>query len=1025
MSVFFPRRGLAAATAILLLCSAASAQTPLQYQDEARELAVLYRGRKPNIYPFRFNGTYYLETRTFSQGQVFYNGKTYSNVLLNLDAYVQDLIVRPGESAGGVVLFRDQVTWFTLGNRLFVNLQYLGVKVAPDGYYELVRDGAEPLLRLSQKRFVTEASPKDSPYYDGNFDAGVVNCFIPQETYYVLEKDRLRKLSARAFRRKLAEKTVTEVSNTLEARLQEWHPSAEEMAYGQLPTASQPVTGLGLPEGFFEEKHSKPVQESDAANALTATYRNKIYSVGEAGKARGGKAVVSGTVFDAESGTPLPGVVVFDEKTATYERTNGHGQYSITLPLGENVLNFNAESKEDLSLKIELLSNGSMDVVMPEKITLLKGAIVSAESMRQHRTTGLGVESVSMKTMGKIPSAFGEGDVIKAVLTLPGVKTVGEASGGFNVRGGSADQNLILFNDNTIYNPSHLFGLFSAFNPDIVDNVELYKSSIPAEFGGRISSVLSVKTKDGDANKVKGSLGIGVLTSRGHIEGPLNKGKTSFILGGRITYSDWLLKLLPKNSAYAGGGAGFGDVNLGLTHHIDSKNSLHLFGYYATDRFSFSGDSTFRYTNINASVAWQHKGDNGSTFRLSVGYDHFQNTLGVHNWAEGAYDLTTVIRQAFLKGKRQRVLGSHTLSYGADIVGYALDPGRMAPFGDASQITDTRLSRETGIEPALYVSDSWQPSEKFSLEGGVRVSSFLAMSPSSAFYVGPEFRLSAKYSPVSNLSFKAGANTMRQHIHLVSNTSSISPMDTWRLSSAEIGPTKGWQAAGGIYWTLLGAGLDLSLEGYYKQSTNALDYKSGALLSMNENLAQDLVPVRGRAYGVEVLLKKPVGKLTGWVSYTYSRSMLQEMLDRGSETINGGAWYNAPYDKPHEFKLVGNWAITHRFSFSVNVDYSTGRPITVPSGKYLYDGVWRLAYTQRNGYRIPDYFRIDAAFNIDPGHYLKALAHASITIGVYNVTGRKNPYSVYFRSQPSGEVKGYMLSVFATQVPYINLNILF
>lgn len=250
-------------------------------------------------------------------------------------------------------------------------------------------------------------------------------------------------------------------------------------------------------------------------------------------------------------------------------------------------------------------------------------------------------------------------------------------------------------------------------------------------------------------------------------------------------------------------------------------------------------------------------------------------------------------------------------------------------------------------------------------------------------------------------------------------------MDTWRLSSADITPTTGWQGAGGAYWTLLGSGIDLSVEGYYKQSKRALDYKSGALLSMNPNLSDELVPVRGKAYGVEFMVRKPAGNLTGWVSYTWSRSLLQEMTDRGANTINRGEWYNAPYDKPHEFKLSGIYAFTHRYSVSLNIDYSTGRPVTIPVGKYFYDGAWRFSYSDRNSYRIPDYFRMDAAINIDPGHYLKALAHASFTIGVYNITGRKNPYSVFFRSDSRGEVKGYMLSVFATQVPYANINILF
>ena len=286
-------------------------------------------------------------------------------------------------------------------------------------------------------------------------------------------------------------------------------------------------------------------------------------------------------------------------------------------------------------------------------------------------------------------------------------------------------------------------------------------------------------------------------------------------------------------------------------------------------------------------------------------------------------------------------------------------------------------------------------------------------------------RLSARYTPLDNLSFKAGFNTMTQYIHLISNTSSVSPMDTWKLSDSKIAPTTGWQAAAGAYWTHLDTGIDFSLEGYFKQMRNVLDYKPGATLSMNANLADDLLPVYGRAYGVEAMIKKTTGKLTGWVSYSYSRARYREMADRGAATLSNGNWYNAPYDKPHEVKLVANWAITHRYSISANLDYSTGRPVTIPVGKYYMGGTYRFAYSERNFYRIPDYFRLDLAFNIDPGHYKKAWVHTTFTIGVYNVTGRKNPYSVFFKANQSGYVQGYMLSVFGTQIPYVNINFLF
>ena len=997
-----------------------------RFEQEAGGLSTLYRGRLQKPIPFRYNGTPYLDTRAFKTGDVLYNGKLYTDVLLNLDASAQELVIRPEANSAGVILHRDQVAWFTLGKRRFVNLRYMGRSEAPEGYFEIVRDGREPILRQTYKTFkaATEIlSSKVLDDMDENYDPAVVSYFAREEKYYLIGEDGMfRKIGAGKARR-LLKHGYDATGSPLTDEAFAWHPDSEKPE-GTLPKSHfDNRTATILPVGYFDVQKEKE-DTTASTGALTVTFRNKVYEIGEEGRSKRSKATVTGYVYEAETGLPLPGTVIFDDKTHTYARTDRNGRYTLSLPVGDNILNFNADTKEDLPLKIRLLSDGTLDVVMTERINYLEGAVISASSIEQHKSSAIGVEKVSIKTLTKIPTAFGEGDVIKAVLTLPGVKTVGEASGGFNVRGGSADQNLVLFDDNTIYNPSHLFGIFSAFNPDIVDNVELYKSSIPAEYGGRISSVLSVNSRRGDPDKFKGSLGIGLLTSRIHLEGPVAKGKTSFIAAARTTYSDWLMKMLPKSSAYAGGGATFSDANLGITHRFDDRNSLQLNGYFATDRFAFSGDTTFRYTNINASVAFRHKGPEGGSFKLSAGYDHYGNVLGAHSWETGAYDLTTIIRQGFLKAGWVRPFGNHTLSFGTDVIGYALDPGIMDPYGENSQVKADRLDRELGLEPSVYLSEKWAPGDRFALDGGIRLSSFLALDPSQ-FYAGPEFRFSAKYSPARFFTLKAGVNSMRQYIHLISNTSSISPMDTWRLSSKDIVPTTGWQGAAGAYWTLLGANLDLSVEGYYKQSRNGLDYKSGALLSMNPNIADELVPVRGKAYGVEFMINKPAGRLTGWVSYTYSRSQLQEMSDRGVQTINRGDWYNAPYDKPHEFKFAGNYALTHRFSLSLNVDYSTGRPITIPIGKYYYGGQWRLAYSERNSHRIPDYFRIDAAVNIDPGHYLKALAHASVTIGVYNITGRKNPYSVFYKTEKNGRVNGYMLSVFATQVPYINLNILF
>ena len=1009
---------------ILVLLSALLLSVSAVGQNrEESAYATIFRGKLPGIYPYKFNGTYFWERKEFQRGDVMYNGKLYRDVSLNIDACEGELQVRPLENATAVIVFRDQVAWFTMGPSLFVNLRYLGWKEAPEGYFEVIRDGDTPLLRTISKILLFDGTGGNLMNKDSeDFQPGVYNYFDAKETFYALEKGTLKKISKRTLKRRL-QTTAGEPSLGIDDV--SWHSHSPVVPKGVVAEPSLPGTGIGLPDGYFSERKIDTVTVQYLDNPLLASYRNKVYSVGDPAL-NNGKSVktVRGVVTEAETGEPMYGVVIYDDETKTYTRTNRNGEYRINLPGGENVLNFSADGKEELALRVQVHSDGGLNVVMTEKVTTLKEAVVSAESMAQHRNTEMGVEKVSVKTVNKIPSAFGEGDIIKAVLTLPGIKTVGEASGGFNVRGGSADQNLILFNGNTIYNPSHMFGVFSAFNPDIVDNVELYKSSIPAEYGGRVSSVLNVDSKDGDMRHWKGSAGIGLLTSRFHFEGPLNEGKTSVIAGVRTTYSDWLLKKLPQESAYAGGSAGFTDANLGFARRIDENNSLHGYAYFATDRFSFGGDTTFRYGNLNASLAWKHRTAEGS-LKVSAGYDQYSNLVSAHQWAGGAYDLQTYIRQAFFRADRKRTLtDEHELSWGAHVTGYALDPGIMTPYGNDSRVRARTLDRELALEPAVYVADTWKPSDELSLEAGARMTAFYAKK-GNKLYGMPDIRLAFKYSPTENLSFKAGLNSLTQNIHLISNTSAVSPMDSWKLSDGQIKPTWGWQAATGAYWTELNTGIDFSLETYFKQTYRALDFLPGATLSMNPDLADELVPVQGRAYGVELMARKTTGKITGWASYSYSRARQKEMGDRGYEALAHGDWYNSPYDKPHEFKLVTNFALTHRYSFSVNVDYSTGRPVTVPIGMYYYAGDYRLAYSERNAYRIPDYFRVDVAFNIDPGHYLKALYHTTITLGVYNVTGRKNPYSVFFKTTPYGITKGYMLSVFATQIPYININLLF
>ena len=1000
----------------LMLPLALSAQTG----EGADSPSMLYRGRVAARYHNSFNGTPYWDTLSFRAGRVYYNGILYEDALVRIDASEQKLVVQENPRIAPVNPDGRQVSWVERGNELFVNLEYQGI-AARKGFYLLMSDSTPAVFKRVEKSLYKGTNNHNGSqigYLDPHYNPDLLAYYLHKETWWVLEDGELEQV-----RRKKALKLVSssKQDGSFSSTLKGWHPvdgTGVELSGPSLKRV-QKVFGEGLPLNYFEEQYDVSMSSEN----LDAKYKNKVYEIGTAGSP-GARATVEGIISD-EEGKALAGVVVVDGNTGLYTTSDARGHYKISLPKGETSISFNDVEKENQTLNVILNGDGGLNVVLHERTTMLDEAVISAESMRQHRSSEIGVERISAKTMAKIPTVFGEGDLLKVVMTIPGVQTVGEASSGYNVRGGSMDQNLILFNGNTIYYPTHFFGINSVFNPDMIESVELYKGSIPAEFGGRISSVLDVRSKPGDASRVKGSAGLGVLTSRLHVEGPLSKdgsGRTTFNLGGRLSYSDWILRMIPKESAFYGGGADFHDVNLGITHKAGEKNTIQLFGYLSSDRFSFGADTTFRYGNRNASLHWIHSGDRVS-FRASAGYDNYRNNVEESANATEAYSLSTSIDQAFARiDLKQKFLDAHAFSYGAEAVLYMLEGGIRRPLGAKSKIIPADLPREVALQPSVYFSDKWSPNSNLSLDGGLRLSCFAG---NGAFRFYPELRLSGRYSFSQVFSLKGGFNTLSQNIHLVSNTSSISPMDTWKLSDREILPTNGWQGASGLYWTVARGRVDLSADVYYKQTYNQLDYGPYAQLVMNEHIADDLVRTRGKAYGVELMVKKTAGHLNGWLSYTWSRSFLRDVQNEGVMAINSGNWYSAPTDKPHDLKLVANYAFTKRYSFSLNVDYSTGRPVTIPVGYYYYGGGVRLAYSQRNAYRIPDYFRMDVAFNIDPGHYLKALAHASFTIGCYNVTGRQNAYSVFYNTQYGQGLNGYKLSIFAVPVPYVNLNVLF
>ncbi|MDR2894653.1 MAG: TonB-dependent receptor [Alistipes sp.] len=787
-----------------------------------------------------------------------------------------------------------------------------------------------------------------------------------------------------------------------------------------------------------------------AADEAGAASQVRLYEVGDPAAKPQGRVSLSGYVYDSATGEPVTGIRLQVDDTNTYAISDAYGYYRFSLAPGRYDINISGFGQADSRRQVQLHSEGTLDILTAEKVNTMVEITVWGDRRDNVRQAAIGVERLTFSDIKNMPMAFGELDILKVVAALPGVKSAGEISSGFNVRGGATDQNLILYNDGTIFNPTHLFGLFSAFNPDVVRDMELYKSSIPTRFGGRISSVLDIHSREGNKKEFAGSASLGLLTSRLTLEGPLWRDRTSLIVGGRTTYSDWILRQLPEQSGYKNGNAGFWDVNASLSHRFDNRNNLYVDGYYSQDRFNFEAFEEYKYRNMNGSVKWRHLINANSWAVVSAGYDHYDHITRNTENEMAAYDMSFGIDQMFAKLDFTIQAGDrHSIGFGLGAQYYDLMPGEHLPYGEGSLIVPDTMPDEKAAEGALYVSDRWTISDRVEVDYGLRWSAFGALGPRDytlydpnylpspgtvtetghkkgllKTYNGPEFRFSARYSIMDDLSIKVGVGSMRQYIHKISNNTVMSPTDTWKLSDPNIAPQRGIQYAAGLYKDFRDRFVEITLEGYYKTLEDYLDYRSGARLLMNPHLERDLVATSGRAYGVELMVRRTEGRLNGWASYTWSRTELRQDDPRIQLPVNGGAWYPADFDKPHEVKVVANYRFTHRLSISVNADYSTGRPITLPIAKYSYAGGEYLYYSERNRFRVPDYFRLDASINIEPSHNLTLLTHSMITLGVYNATGRKNAHSVYFK-QEAGRVNGYKLSIFGVPIPYISYNIKF
>lgn len=807
-----------------------------------------------------------------------------------------------------------------------------------------------------------------------------------------------------------------------------------------------------LPDNFFSlsqkspadtERNTSPAGSEKDFLRTNNEYIARTFTIGnrKAG-ARYASAAIGGQALSFNDSTPLPGATLYIEELQRGAVSGEDGSYQLEVPKGKYTVVVRSIGYEESWFKVEVLSAGDLDFYLLKKVFLMETVEISSEAEHNVKSVQMGMEKLSLKDIKEIPTVLGERDIIRVALLLPGVQSVGEGAAGFNVRGSPADQNLFVIGGIPVYNTSHLFGFFSAFNPDIVSDFTLYKSSIPAQYGGRLSSIFDIKPLQGNREKFAARGGISPITARIMAEGPVIKDKLSYMAGFRSTYSDWVLNFIDvpeiKNSS-----GNFGDAALNLYYNLNNKNQIKIFGYYSYDQSRLAAKVDNSYQNAGAALSWFHSLSAKHSFDASLVYSSYTFSEDNYEYFISAYrdNYQLEHQQASLNFLYQPT-DAHTLRYGATTILYNIDRGNHLPLNDASLVTPVDLGTEKGLESALFVSDEWKATPLLTLAGGLRYNHFAALGPSTVFqytngapkipenitdtlfynnnqisqtYQGLDLRLAATYLLNENISIKAGFNNLHQYIFMLSNTIAISPVDKWQLSNSNIEPMRGEQYSLGIYTNLARQLYEFSVEGYYKKVHNLVEYRDGAELVVNQYPEQDVLQGKLDAWGIEVMLRKPYGKLNGWINYTWSNTSVLVDNKITGEQNNFGIAYPANYDKPHAVNLVVNYKISKRISFSGNVVYATGRPITYPTSIYYQDGQKILNYSLRNEYRIPDYFRTDISLKVEGNLRKRKWLHGAWIFSVYNLTGRKNAYSVYFKNE-EGSINSYKLSIFAVPI---------
>lgn len=768
------------------------------------------------------------------------------------------------------------------------------------------------------------------------------------------------------------------------------------------------------------------------------------------------KFTLSGSVLEESSNETLIGVnIIFPDQSAG-TISNEYGFFSITMPKGEYKVVISYLGFKEQTEIINLNQNISKTFTLEESLESLDEVIITENVEKLSlKSPQMSVNALSSSTIKQIPVVLGEADVIKAITLLPGVTNAGEGASGFNVRGGAADQNLILLDEATVFNSSHLFGFFSVFNPDAIKDLKLYKGGIPARYGGRVSSVLDIYQKEGNNKAFEVNGGVGLVSSRLLVEGPIKKEKGSFLLGGRSSYAHLFLPIFDiDNIAY------FYDLNTKLSYKLNSKNNIYLSGYFGRDVFSISDSFENTYGNTVVNMRWNHLFSDKLFSNLSLIYSDYYYGLNLNfvefDWQSGISNLN------FKYDLKHYISNSLKLQYGLNSMYYSFNPGEIEPSTPTSGVNAQNLIKKYAFENAVYIDAEHKISEKLTASYGLRLSSFMRLGQDELniyendipVVFNPDFqiyqqadaigtksysrgraiksftnlepRMAIAYQLNATSSVKASYNKMSQYLHLLSNTSSPTPLDVWAPSGKYIKPQLLDQYAIGYFKSFNDDRYSLEIETYYKDIKNRIDYIDGTNLIANDAIERVILNGKSRAYGLELLIKKNEGRFKGWLSYTLSKSEQKTAGKTPLETgINNGNWYNTPYDKTHDISITTSYDLNKKWLLNANFLIQTGQPTTYPNGQYVYNGISIPNYSDRNSTRLPSYHRLDLSATYTPKPNKKVGWQSNWVFGIYNLYNRRNAASISFgENRITGTNEATRLAIFGI-IPSVSYNFKF